>query len=326
MRERGRSKPVLFLPSLCLLLSLSLACRKNDPGTETVSPGETQRAGRIVLEIQGVTYSDADFQEYVRSTIGGSGKSLAIPALSRLYDDFVEEKLFLRRARDQNVVLTDDEKSDYLAKLKRAMGVDNNKPEPAISGETVLFEHLLVEKYLSLLVKNISIEDEDISGFYSQHKSDYLQPERVQVSQILLASEGKATEVRGRLKDADEAQFRTMARAESAGPEAVKGGVMGVFSAGQLPPELEKFIFPLNAGEISQVVGSSYGYHIFRVDKKFEARLISPAEAAPAIRANLLDQKSKEAVAAHLEELKAAMDWKSYPENLSFAYQRNECP
>ncbi len=326
MRERGRSKPMLFLPSLCLLLFLPLACRKDDRGMETVSPRETQRAGRIVLEIEGVTYSDADFQEFVSSIIGGSGKSLAIPALSRLFDDFVEEKLFLRRAQDQNVVLTDDEKGDYLTKLKRAMGLDNEKPEPAVAGEKVLFEHLLVEKYLSLLVRNIGIEDKDITEFYDQHKSDYLQPERVQVSQILLASEGKATEVRGRLNDATEEQFRAVARAESAGPEAVKGGIMGVFSAGQLPPELEKFIFPMNEGEVSQVAASSYGYHIFRVDKKFEARLISPADAAPAIRAKLLDGKSKEAVAAHLEELKAAMDWKSYPENLSFAYQRNECP
>jgi len=317
---------MLILLSLCLLLSLSLACRKNDHGMETVSPGETQRAGRIVLEIEGVTYSDGEFQEFVRSIIGGSGESLAIPALSRLFDDFVEEKLFLRRAQDQNVVLTDDEKGDYLAKLKRAMGVDNEKPEPAVAGEKGLFEHLLVEKYLSLLVRDIGIEDKDIAEFYNQHKSDYLQPERVQVSQILLASEGKATEVRGRLNDATEEQFRAVARAESAGPEAVKGGIMGVFSAGQLPPELEKFIFPMNEGEVSQVAASSYGYHIFRVDKKFEARLISPADAAPAIRAKLLDGKSKEAVAAHLEELKAAMDWKSYPENLSFAYQRNECP
>jgi parvulin-like peptidyl-prolyl isomerase len=317
---------MLFLLSLCLLLSLPLACRKNDHGMETVSPGETQRAGRIVLEIEGVTYSDAEFQEFVRSIIGGSGKSLAIPALSRLFDDFVEEKLFLRRAQDQNVFLTDDEKGDYLAKLKRAMGVDNEKPEPAVAGEKVLFEHLLVEKYLSLLARNIGIEDKDITEFYDQHKSDYLQPERVQVSQILLASEGKATEVRGRLNDATEEQFRAVARAESAGPEAVRGGIMGVFSAGQLPPELEKFIFPMNEGEVSQVAASSYGYHIFRVDKKFEPRLISPADAAPAIRAKLLDGKSKEAVAAHLEELKAAMDWKSYPENLSFAYQRNECP
>ena len=34
--------------------------------------------------------------------------------------------------------------------------------------------------------------------------------------------------------------------------------------------------------------------------------------------------KSKEAVATHLETLKAGLDWKARTENLPFSYQRNE--
>ncbi len=97
---------------------------------------------------------------------------------------------------------------------------------------------------------------------------------------------------------------------------------MGVFSPGQLPPELEQVIFALQPGEISRVVASSYGFHIFRLDRKLESRLLEPGEAATEIRARLLAAKGKTAVAAHLAELKGLLSVVERPENLSFAYQR----
>jgi parvulin-like peptidyl-prolyl isomerase len=80
----------------------------------------------------------------------------------------------------------------------------------------------------------------------------------------------------------------------------------------------------MKEGQISRVVPSPYGYHIFRLDKWIEARLVPLEDAVPSIRAKLADQKAKEAVAAHLDTLKAGIDWKARTENLPFAYQRNE--
>jgi parvulin-like peptidyl-prolyl isomerase len=108
------------------------------------------------------------------------------------------------------------------------------------------------------------------------------------------------------------------------GPEAARGGIMGVFSPGQLPQELEKVIFALKEGEVSPVVASSYGYHIFRVDKKTDFRLLTAAEAAPLVRSRLREERGKAAVAAYLAELKASLTWTLRPENLAFAYQRIE--
>jgi parvulin-like peptidyl-prolyl isomerase len=88
--------------------------------------------------------------------------------------------------------------------------------------------------------------------------------------------------------------------------------------------ELEKVIFSLKEGEISRVVESTYGYHIFRLDKKLELQLLTAEEAAPSIRTKLLERKSEQAVSAHLEMLRKTMEWKSYPENLTFPYQRIE--
>jgi len=326
MRDRDCLRTGLFLLAAGFWLLVSLACRKEnaDPEKTALFTEDSQKQSRIILEVEGAAFTNADFETYVRYAVGEKVSTLSAPALSRLYDDFVDEKIFLKRAEGQSVTLTEDEKSGYLKKLASAMGAEDQKTEPPGLDEKVLTERLLVEKYLNLVVKDIKVEDKETAAYYNQHKSDYLQPEKVQVSQILLASEGKASEVRDRLKGAGEEEFWAVARTDSVGPEASKGGRMGVFSVGQLPPELEKFIFPMKEGEISRVVESTYGYHIFRLDKKFEARLVTQADAAPSIRAKLLDQKRKQAIAAHLEELKASMDWKSFTEDLPFTYQRNE--
>lgn len=324
MRDVLRLRTGFCILTAGLFLSFFPSCGsgKTGPGDAAATPAEGQKQNRVVLEVAGANFTNEDFDRYVRATVGEKSSAFSAPALSRLFDGFVEEKIFFKRAQNQGVTLTEDEKTSYLSRLESAMGGTKTTRTPA--EETALSERLLVEKYLYLLVKDLKVDDQEIPAYYDQNKGDYLQPEKAQVSQILLTTEGRASQVRDRLNNATEDQFRAIARAESTGPESVKGGVMGVFSAGQLPPELEKFIFPLKEGEISLVVESSYGYHIFRLDKKIEGRLVTQAEAAPSIRSKLLDQKSKQAIADHLVVIRSALDWKSYTENLTFAYQRNE--
>ena len=306
-----------------LCLAALFACRKSaaDPAADSVRFDDPQKKALVVLTVDGADYTNDDFQKYVRATLGESTAALTVPALSRLFDDFCDEKILLRQARSKGVSLTDEERRAYDARRRAAAAAE--AAPPAKDVDSLLGERLVVEKYLGQLVRDLKVGDAEIAAFYAQHKRDYLQPEKLQVSQILLASQSAATEVRERLNTVTEDEFRLIARARSAGPEAARGGVMGVFSAGQLPPELEKFIFPMKEGEISRVVESSYGYHIFRLDKWFEARLLPLADAAASIKTKLSDAKAKEAVASHIDTLKAGIDWKALTQNLPFAYQRN---
>ena len=309
--------------AVALCVAALSACRKSgaDPAADAVRLDDPLKKALVVLTVDGADYTNDDFQKYVRATLGEGTAALTVPALSRLFDDFCDEKILFRQARSKGVSLTDEERQAYDARRRAAVAAEAAPPVKDV--DSLLGERLVVEKYLAQLVRDLKIEDAEIAAYYAQHKRDYLQPEKLQVSQILLASQSAATEVRERLNGVTEDEFRLIAQARSAGPEAARGGVMGVFSAGQLPPELEKFIFPMKEGEISRVVESSYGYHIFRLDKWFEARLLPLSDAAASIKAKLSDAKAKEAVASHIDTLKAGIDWKAQTQNLPFAYQRN---
>jgi parvulin-like peptidyl-prolyl isomerase len=319
-----RVRPILLVIALPFLALV--ACRSQGPAGETGAfrLDDPEKQSAIILEVDGTTFTNDDFIKYLRNTVGEKLKSLTGTALSRMFDEFVDEKILLKQAQNKGLSLTDEEKSAYLAKLKSVLRTDSGEQVPLEPDAASLYDRLLVEKLLSQFAKDVAVDDKEAADYYEQHKSEFLQPERVQVSQILLASEGQASGVLDKLKNATEEEFRKVAQAQSAGPEASKGGVMGVFKAGQLPLELEKVIFSLNEGEISRVVESTYGYHIFRLDKKVEPHLLTAEEAIPAIRTKLMEQKSEQAVSAQLETLRKTTDWKLTTENLTFPYQRIE--
>jgi hypothetical protein len=309
------------LLAVCVVF-LAVGCGKGPDLQKASSPNGAGGRGRTVLNVEGSAYTASDFDRYVRANAGK--EKLSDLSLSRLFDKFVEEKLLLEGAGRQGVSLTPEEKKDYLAKLAGESPPEDAAVPTRREQDESRFDRPLIDKYTYPLLKDIRAQDQEVHAYYEEHKKDFLLPERVKVSQVLLETEHKAVEVLRNLENAGEEEFRKVAREESAGPEAFRGGEMGVFKNGDLPYEMEKVIFALEEGKLSRVVESSYGYHIFRLDKKFPPQLLSEAEVAPSIRIKILDGKVKEALVSHLEGLKRSLTWSSHPKGLNFIYQRNE--
>lgn len=321
-----RERNIFFLMLLSALMLLITSCKvpEAQEGTSVFDHSDSQRMNSSVLEIEGTLYSNSDFEKYIRATLGDDQEALTVVSLSRLLDNFIEEKLLLQAARMMNMVLTEGEKEEYLEKLSNEFKAEETQISEEEMDTDILFERLLIEKYKYDLIRTIEVTDGEIKEYYDYYRRDFLRPERVKVSQILLETEDEALLVMERVKNSSEEEFRKIAREESVGLEALKGGEMGVFEMGQLPFEMEKVIFSLKEGELSQIVESSYGYHIFRVDKRFAPVLISEEEASPIIRGKIRDQKIKDRISQRIEELKTSLDWTFYPLNLPFPYQRIE--
>lgn len=307
---------------LCLLLLAQCGSKKSSTGAES-SVAEAQPVeSRVVLQVRETAYSEAQFNQYVRDEAGTEAKALEAPTLSRLFDEFIEQKLFLQAALDQKMTVSLDEKKQYLAKQAGESWPEEEKTILLQSDSGPLFDKMLVEKYTSGVAKDIKVDDDEVQRYYDLHKSEFFLPERVEVSQILLPTEAKAVEVWDKAKLASEEEFKAMATAESIGPEAPRGGEMGIYQKGQLPAEWEEPIFSLAEGQVSPVIESSYGFHVFRVDKKYEPEWIPLEKASPTIKLNLLDLKVKAGVSRRLNELEEKLEWTAFPENLSFPYQR----
>ncbi|MBC7361790.1 MAG: peptidyl-prolyl cis-trans isomerase [Candidatus Aminicenantes bacterium] len=280
---------------------------------------ELRKASLPVFRVEEKSYTLADFEKYVK-TLNPEQQELSDNTLSQLFDQFIEDKLILYSAKKQGLELTESEKQAFLRRMLRDYPVEEGLSEKLAQDES-LNDSLLVEKYKYEKIKDVVVTEDEIKNYYQEHKKDFLVPERVKVSHILVKSSDLAVKLREKLQKAGEDEFRQAAKNFSEAPDAYKGGLMGVFKPGDLPYDMEKVIFSLEEGKLSQVFESPYGFHIFRLDKKYPPALLELEEAAPKIRNLLLETKVKDIVAKEVEELKTTYHWEVYPENLPFKYE-----
>jgi peptidyl-prolyl cis-trans isomerase D len=184
----------------------------------------------------------------------------------------------------------------------------------------------------------VQVTQSDLQGYYDSHRDQYRTPEQVKVSHILIKTplpgpDGKiddkgVAEAQHRAEDLLKqikggAKFEDLAKKYSEDPGSAKqGGSLGMISKGQTVPEFEKAAFSLPKGQISDLVKSSYGFHIIRVDDKQEAHMKTldevKAEIDPLLKqqkAQILAQKDAEALMnqARGSSLDAAAAAKSVP-------------
>ncbi|MCJ7579025.1 MAG: peptidyl-prolyl cis-trans isomerase [Candidatus Aminicenantes bacterium] len=319
------TKSGLVWMSLSAALFIFVQCNDRSPSevSQTFDLSDPEKRIQIILRVQDVYYFNADFEKYLQLIAGDEFDALDLVSLSRLVDSFIEDKMFLNAARNGGLSVSLQEQKQYLAKASND-SFPYEKDIPLNEMETQsLLERFLVEKYIYEKVKNIEVRQDEIKDYYDLNKREFLRPERMSVSQILLDTEEKAVEVFERLRGSSEGVFQKIAKEVSLGVEASKGGRLGIFEMNQLPAEMEKVIFSLKEGETSQVVESAYGFHIFRLDKKFEPKLEAQETVSAEIRVKILDLKIKQFISQHLLELRDALDLEFYPKNLSFPYQRN---
>jgi len=155
------------------------------------------------------------------------------------------------------------------------------------------------------------VTTQDLQAYYDQHRDEYRLPEQVKVSHILIktplpAADGKVDDKAveaARVKAEDVLKqvkaggdFAKLAETYSDDPGSAKnGGSLGLIGRGRTVPEFEKAAFSLPKGQISDLVKSSYGYHIIRVDDKQDAHMKTLEEVKGDIEPILKQQKAQRA-------------------------------
>jgi len=119
----------------------------------------------------------------------------------------------------------------------------------------------------------------------------------------------KAQAIAAKLKQG--ADFAEMAKSFSDDTGSLtRGGSLGEVGRGMLPPELDKIVFELPVGAISQPVPSRYGIHIFKVTKK----QAEPNEQMRGIIAQrVAQQEAMEKIEALRKNAKIDFDPKFFP-------------
>ena len=128
-------------------------------------------------------------------------------------------------------------------------------------------------------LSQVEIKDDDVAEYYALHKEDkFTEPEQVRARHILVkvapdaaaeakaAARKKAEELLAKVKAG--ADFAALAKERSDDPgSAAKGGDLGLFPRGRMTPAFEEAAFALQAGGVSDVVETPFGFHVIKVEE-----------------------------------------------------------
>ncbi|HEO64044.1 MAG TPA: hypothetical protein ENN78_02105 [Candidatus Omnitrophica bacterium] len=198
-------------------------------------------------------------------------QAAALQQKKELLDDLIIEKLLYNEAKKR--------------------GIDKRQDVKDLVQMTV--QKVLIAKLLEDINKGkVDVSEEEITQYYETHKDQYLIPESIKCSHILVETEEEAKDILKRVKAGED--FAKLARGYSKDLTKDRGGDLGYFAKGQFIPEFESAVFALAPGELSDVIKTRYGYHVVKVIDKRPARYKELEEAHDEIGYGLAFKKQKE--------------------------------
>ena len=230
-----------------------------------------------------------------------SGKGLDIK--NQILNQYIDQKLLLNLAQSLKIQIDEQKILEHLEILQG--GTSNKDFKKMLQERNLSFKEwrneqknkLIISKLINSEIRSkINITDLMIQDYYQANKNKYKVPAQVRALHIMVKSRKKAEALLELLKKGED--FAKMAQQHSESPDAIKGGDLGYFPKGQYPRTFDKACFSLNLDEISDIVVSQYGFHLFKLVEKIPPRTLSWQEVKDKIKNVLLINAEK----GHLDQ------------------------
>lgn len=209
-----------------------------------------------------------DVEEFLRN-LKLSGK------FDGLVEQLVTDRLTVLAAKKQGITVSEQEVQDRADQFRRVRSLhrmsDTNKYLDAQrvsldEFETFISDSLVQEKMMQKVCGDAAVE-----GYFKMNSPRF---DSIEVSHIVLDTEGKAKEMIAVLRD-DPQSFAEMAHEHSIAESRERAGSLGKVQRGALRSDVEAKLFNAAAGDLLGPFASAdrSAFEVFRLDAKLAARL-----------------------------------------------------
>ena len=274
----------------------------------------------IIASINGHEVHRAEFEQFLALKIGEFTSPDSTDSLkSQMLDEYIRRRVVLDEARRAGLTINDADIS------QAAQDNPQLRSSAANSGaREELARDLLVEKcYQQVLLKDVRVSPEEIRQYIEKNQARLTERGGFTVREIRVQSREEAERLRREVTDGKR-DFAALARLHSDAPNAERGGLTR-YDDGQLPDVLEKAIRPLRPGDVSQIVESGYGFHIFKLERRIQPHPIderrSKLDDRRALLAEeLIARRNQQAIDSAVERLVSSASIRIIDSGLGFTY------
>lgn len=229
-------------------------------------------------------------------------------------DHLIEKKLTEQKIRELGIRVSEEEIRQAIDDVRKQNNIPSQEAlETALAGQGLSFDQYRTQlqeqieklKLISMEVRSkIQVGESEMREYYSANLAKYTEDDTYRARHIFFKTGEKATpeEVQREkstalavLADARAGKdFAELAKKFSEDPAARKdGGDLGSFKKGDMQPELEKTILSLKPGEVSDLVSTSIGFHIIKLEARVAGK-VKPFESVKADIGEILYRKKSE--------------------------------
>lgn len=306
------------------------------PAGEAVAapPPKTTIVEQIVARVNDKIITTSDYEQAEKDRITGlqqqaqqAGQTLSPDDLAKakkqLLATLIDNQLLVQRAQslgisaETDTVLQLDQlrKENHLATMedlqKAVEAQGENYEDYEQSVKNGILEQKVIEQDVAPRIS--AATPQEVAAYYNAHKSEFVRPDEVGLSEILIQTTGKPEAEQKRLKDlADQVQqraaagedFAKLAQRYSNASSGPQGGDIGFEQKDQLEAKLAKILFALPVGGVAPVQKVDNGYLILKVTAVHHAGQETLDEAKNEISYRMYQQKLQPELEQYLNNLR----------------------
>lgn len=277
----------------------------------------------VVVTVDGHPITAGEIDDYARTEarmINATSVEESRAVWKDAVENLVNRQLLIDEAKRLKITVPEHQllervREFRLAGLSGQEIAPSGKPSPMLVNgvrNSMIVEKMLDDKFQK---SNVRPTGQAIKDYYDEHKDLFVKdPGEVRISHIAVKLPPDATAAQKKAAGKKIVKlyrmalhtkdFAALARKYSEDPEsAPKGGDLGYFAPGQLPPVVDKAVFSTPVGKLTQIFESSIGFSFIKVTARRGESYAPLVDVKARIAMALLDYNENDVVKQMLKEL-----------------------
>ncbi|HEX7615400.1 MAG TPA: peptidylprolyl isomerase [Thermoanaerobaculia bacterium] len=292
---------------------------------------------RILVHVNSRVITQSQFDARIEQTIHESGPppnaAKGEEMKKSVLEELVNEALLEDRAKELDLVTSDAEIEDQIKRLKEQNNVTTEEDFAkglAQSGLTVdrlrdqLRRTVTLQRVVGREVNSkVDLSDDALRIIYEREKETWRVPEKAHLAEILVSNGDDPARAARRAKEASDlvkggAKFEAVVKDYSDGATKARGGDLGTVARGELTAEIDKAVFSLPVGTVSEPIGTKFGWHLVKVIEKIPVSYKPFADVKAQLLKREQDTQFQKKLAEYLAKIKREAVIRVSPEGQAY--------